>query len=249
MSVKVGKRVFQYRDIIAVDLDQTIVDNPSFMYSIMNLGVSSLQFVSAIRNAIQKHRAEVFEHNRVYKKSFINGMFGMLNPNKFYEVKDAVKYVNELHKNYDIFLVTSRPVDKEFHRYLLSSNIKNLGLHVDFVIANCADKAEVCRKLGVKFLIDNCLNYCLPAGKNSGLKAICFSDKHVGEYKNILHLGDWQNIYEYIKYIDPLQKAQNMPFTVYGVQEEYKKCLQKKYNSYQNIVFLNYENLKKENTK
>ncbi len=244
------KHSIEVRDVIAVDLDQTIVDNPSFMYKIMNVGISSLKFVSAIRNVFQKHRAEVFNFNKVYKKSFMNGLFGMLNPNKFSEIKDAVKYINKLHENYDIFLVTSRPVDREFHRYLLASNIKNLGVKVDFVVANCADKAEVCKTLGVKFLIDNCLNYCVETNENSETQAIRFNDKHIGEYKSVLHLGDWSNIYDFIRYVDPLKKSIKQPYTTYGLQQEYRKHLERKIYNYQNgLCFVNYKKYDKENTK
>lgn len=237
------------RQIIAIDLDRTIIDNRSIVYKLLNIGVGSHKFISAVRNASQKHRAEIFDKDKVYKKSFINSLIGFMNPKKYTEVKDAVKYINKLYNQFDIFLVTSRPINSEFHRYLLSENIKNLGLKVDFVIANCADKGEFCRKLNADFLIDNCINYCVAADENGVTKAICFNDKHIGEHKKVLHLGNWESIYEYIKYVDMALKTQSNPYTTYKLRNDYREYLEKKICKLENVAFLTCRKFSKENTK
>lgn len=234
-------------DIIVVDIDNTIVTNKSFIYGILNNTVGEKRFLSAVRTASQKYKAKIFDFEKVYKKSILNTVFGFLNPKKYYEIPGAVKNINKLSKDYYIFLVTSRPMSKSLN-YLLSKNIKNLGINVDYIIADCANKGKCCQMLNAKFMIDNSLNYCIGASNGNQTKAICFNDKKIGEYKSILHLGDWDRIYDFIKYIDPLMERKNQPeFAKWGLINEFNKNVNDKILSFKNIDFLKSKSL--QNTK
>lgn len=236
------------RDVIAIDFDQTIVSNPSLFYRIMNTCVDKTSILKMLKKVSKEHKAVLFDLKKKYKKRVFNSLFGFLNPDKYVEIDKAVECINKLSQNYAIFLVTSRPVKPDFFKYLLAKNIENLGINVDYVVASCADKQSFCKMINAKFFIDNNINYCVKISENSDTKAICFNNENIGKNEKILHLGQWENVYNFIEYINPMLETADKPYATWGVRQEYKRKISPKLLDYELLNVKNLDNLK-ENTK
>ena len=112
---------------------------------------------------------------------------------------NAVETIRKLQQEgHEIYIITAR--DKEFHEdpYMQSKVwLDKNNIQYDKLIVNVRKKAPVCKNENIDVFIDDQLNNCLEVSKE-GIKTIRFT-ADITEYKNIINIDSWKEIYEYIK--------------------------------------------------
>jgi len=116
---------------------------------------------------------------------------------KIHPVENAVESINRLIDKNEIYVITSRPGHfKEKTEEWFKKNFKDGRFKVlfsnDFHKGKGKTKAEICKELGIKLMIEDSLKMSLDCA-NSGIKVILF-DKPWNqgiEHKNITRVHNW----------------------------------------------------------
>jgi len=120
-------------------------------------------------------------------------------------VKGAKQAVQTLSKNHELIFLTARPVKiKEktirfFNKHFPESSFEIF--HSGDFFAGNKSKAEICKDLGISFLIEDNEHYALDCSKNC--EKVFLLDKpwnqNMKNQKNIIRVKNWQEIMEMLK--------------------------------------------------
>lgn len=191
--------------IIAIDLDDTLADSLTSFIEFHNENYKTLikfnDFTAYTLNEIiglpreeEMKRLEAFDNSKYYDK---------IKP-----IKGAVEAISELSKKHKIIIITSRPekferktrnwVEKNFH------GIKEIFFIRKVYHETARNKAEICKEIGAKLLIDDNLDNVLDCEK-AGIQAILI-DYPWNQYnppgKLIKRVKSWKEMINVIEDID-----------------------------------------------
>lgn len=176
---------------IGIDLDKTLLSCDSFIYAMLN----KLNF-----NKGKNLKYREINPNGIYKSKFVNKIFKFLNPNKYSPYLDAVRIINDLHqKGYEIYFVSNRPSLKPIISMTINC-LKNLGVEYDKLILGCNNKADLIRKEGINYFIDDVAYICNKIFLTTDAKPIWFTpllkDEKKPKYKlsNFKSFNSWKSI-------------------------------------------------------
>ncbi len=120
-------------------------------------------------------------------------------------VEGAVQGINDLAEENEIFFITSRPVKIKQKTYnFLKAHFPNLNLkliHSKHYQLPGKKKSELCKELGISFLIEDDERNVLDCAKE-GVKVIVLSkpwNKNLQEQSNIIKANNWREVPSLIK--------------------------------------------------
>jgi uncharacterized HAD superfamily protein len=122
-------------------------------------------------------------------------------------VKGALKAINELSKDNEFFIITTRPMrfkdkSESWIKHHFDKNIKVIHAG-DFHKINGANKADICIKLGISLMVEDVGDIALECAQK-GIKVILFNKpwNQGAEHKNIIRVNDWKQALEEINNIN-----------------------------------------------
>jgi uncharacterized HAD superfamily protein len=122
-------------------------------------------------------------------------------------VSGAKEAINKLEKNNELFFITSRPnyikikTQKFIEEHFPNSNI-SLIFSGDFHKSNGKTKAEICKDLGIKILIEDNKKYALECA-NNGIKTFLINkpwNKNPGFHENLIKVNSWPEILRHLNF-------------------------------------------------
>ena len=125
--------------------------------------------------------------------------------NNFAVVKDAKEVLTELKKKYDLVIVTARPrMTVEATKEWIKNQFTDIFSSIHFVPIwepnNKLTKADICRKIGADYLIDDLVRHCNLAAE-VGIKPILFDRIKWAQpetpHPKIIRVNNWQEVLEY----------------------------------------------------
>ena len=188
---------------IGIDLDNTItkvqeeLNNAAYEYAIKlgkNIKNSENSFENIKKNE-DTYKKFQFSYDEL--KYFLKNIQEDIT-NKAKPRDDAKEMINRLKKDgHEIIIITARC--KEFHEnpYLLTKNwLDKNKIEYDKILVDVKQKGIVCKKEKIDIFIDDQLNNCFDI-ENNGIQTIRISDDNK-QYKNIISLKNWKEIYNFI---------------------------------------------------
>ncbi len=131
-------------------------------------------------------------------------------------VEGAIKSINKLSENNEIFFITSRPINtKDKTENFLKSKFPYLKFKVFYSgdrFGRGKSKREICNDMGINFLIEDQEKYVLDCAE-SNVKCLLFDkpwNKNCPEHENIIRVNDWNEIMETIKMLTKKSKIENL---------------------------------------
>lgn len=167
---------------VAIDIDNTLLRCKSLLYKIASKLEQKGSFkLSNTPIEISHDESKNFSNE---KKHIIFGALG--NIDKYEEIDGAVETINKLAESgHQIVFLSNRPNIRLLNNIVLTW-LENKKVKYDFVIINCGNKVEFCKKHGVDLLIDDSVRNCVEAQKN-GISTILFGKP---ENYNYVDLSD-----------------------------------------------------------
>ncbi|MCH7568532.1 MAG: hypothetical protein IIA87_03850 [Nanoarchaeota archaeon] len=130
---------------------------------------------------------------KIYYQFYDSEEFDNIKP-----IEKAIESINYLGDKNELFIITSRPfahkekTEKWIEKYLSESSIKIIYSN-DFYGKKGNSKAAICKRLGIKLIIEDLGKYALECAQ-SDIKAILFDRPWNKEYEhpNIKRVHNWQ---------------------------------------------------------
>ncbi len=120
-------------------------------------------------------------------------------------LEGAKSALREISKNYEIFLITSRPIKlKEKTNNFINQHFSGIPLRIifsnDFFSQGMKSKAQICEEEGIKLIIEDNKNYSALCAKK-GIKVFLFDKPWNKNFKrkNIERVYNWSEILERLK--------------------------------------------------
>lgn len=155
---------------IAIDLDRTIFDCSSLIFSLGNK-------FNTNKKADTKLRYK--EINPEEALNYSNALFflKMSNPENFYKKQNSTEVINNLkNQGHEITLLSSRPNCKSFNRAIVIW-LKEHNVNYDKLIISCTNKPFYCVLNNYDLLIDDTLQNCIQA-QSYGIPSIWYINEY-----------------------------------------------------------------------
>lgn len=196
------------KPIIAVDIDDVLADNAGGFIAFSNKRWGTHLTVDDYDEhwgkMWQLDKAEEIEQRAI--EFHASGIIGM-----YKHVAEAKPVLLKLSHRYKLVIVTSRRsvVTEETHAWLDSyfkdifADIYFAGFYDNQRLGFHHTKAELCKEIGVSYLIDDQLKHCLAAAA-IGIETLLFGNYKWNQTDKPLHKGvtrvdDWNEIADYFK--------------------------------------------------
>ncbi|QQS18799.1 HAD hydrolase-like protein [Candidatus Saccharibacteria bacterium] len=192
------------KKIIAIDADDTLFDENTAVRHFMNnhYGFKHTAKDYLVEGPFDNYWENIWHKNSaetttMYEEFVVSSYKENLKP-----ITGALSVLNELNKQYDLVIVTSR--DQRGIKMTHSSlalHYPNIFSDVHFVPlwgdGSEATKAKICSEIGASYLIDDCFEHCLLAAE-AGISAILFGDYGWNRQQNlpkgIIRCKDWEAV-------------------------------------------------------
>mgnify|MGYP003452837116 CR=1 FL=1 len=193
------------KPVIAIDIDDVIADSTELVRRLTNQVTGASLTTEHFR--VPAAYSRYYEH--VWSSNNLDMSFDKLDSNMKLDqshmvlLKDAEKAISLLTKQASLFALTSRPLDWEpattawlnthfpndFKQMIFTEDLKWQG----------QTKGEICKILGVEWLIDDRIDFCQSAIK-LGVGAILFGEygwHHEDVTDDLIRCKSWQEVLEY----------------------------------------------------
>jgi len=183
---------------IGIDIDEVVVE---FFKKYLELFNKKFEKNLTFENIV---KFNIWNLTDVSREDALKLIEDFYNSEDFFEldliegVKDALI---KLHKNYEIHFITSRPESvKEKTNLFLKSLFEDIYFNLHFsegVFGEFKTKAQICKELGIKILIEDRRKYAFECAQN-GIKVLLL-DKPWNqncEHENIIRVKNWKEILE-----------------------------------------------------
>ena len=175
---------------IGIDIDDTIV----------NTSEMCINYVKKLDKKYGENIKDIITDNiknPVVTLFYDNYLYDVIAHAKLKE--DAVKVINELYRDNEIYLITARSerfikdVDNMTKNLLDSYNIK-----YNKIITGAGKKAELCVENNIDLLIDDSIKHCTNLS-NIGIDTLLFNSINNKDIEtNLKRVYNWNEVYDYV---------------------------------------------------
>ena len=174
---------------IAIDIDETIMDNASLIYKLANrltLGGGKKKLGSKTISAESYESLEVGAISKISK---------LHNVRKWIEVDNCSEIIRDwFNQGVEILLLSSRPSVRNLNKVLLKW-LELKSVPYSQIVLSCTNKAEFCKENDIEVLVDNSLQNCM-AGKERGVYSVFFNKRKSS--KLIDTADSWRKVNDFI---------------------------------------------------
>lgn len=165
--------------IIAIDIDNTLLRCRSLVYELMSIVERKVSSGNSNKTPFVMKKGEA----RRFANKHRNFLFGKLGNIKMYEQIDgALDVINKICESGNQVVFLSNRPNIRFLNNVVMEWLEQNKVQYDFVVVNCGNKAEFCKKHNIELLIDDSVKNCREASK-AGIKTILFGAENSSETK------------------------------------------------------------------
>lgn len=186
---------------IAIDFDDVLAEHAQALVDFSNEMYGTHLTIEDYND----HWSEMWQVDTVERERRAKQFQVPENVKSFGPIGGADEALRKLNKKYNLALVTARPPSMlKVSRAWLDVHYPNIDFETHFIALwedeNAPSKAEICKKIGAEYLIDDLPAHCNIAAEG-GIKALLFGDyawnrKHeINE--NVTRVHDWRAVLEY----------------------------------------------------
>lgn len=172
---------------IAIDIDETIMNNSSLIYRLMNrLALGS----SKKKLHLKKISPDSFDDLNV---GVLNKVSKLHNVDAWVEVDNCSEIIRDwFNQGVEIILLSSRPSTKALNKVLLKW-LELKAVPYSMIVLACNNKAEYCRQNQVDVLVDNSMKNCKKS-REMGIFSIFLNKKK--PITNMVNASNWNKVAE-----------------------------------------------------
>ena len=178
---------------IGIDIDDTIV----------NTSEMCINYVKKLDKKYGENIKDIITDNiknPVVTLFYDNYLYDVIAHAKLKE--DAVKVINELYRDNEIYFITARETLFYNYPYGLSKEyLTKNNIYFDKLITDAKNKEKICEEYNVDILIDDRYT-TIEKVINNGKKAIIFDTNWNRNYNKSPRAHNWQEVYNYIKSLE-----------------------------------------------
>ena len=190
------------KDRIGIDVDDVVVNFMKWFLDYSNLNLGTNYTLDQITNY---HLWELGIHKSKEESiKIVNDFQDSAHFNKIDFVEGSKEGIERISKFNDIYFVTSRPekLKRKTEDFFYSNFPKN-GYKFSFSgeIHGGKTKAEICKELNLKIMIEDNPSYALSCAKE-GIETFLLSkywNKDYVEHKNLVKVKDWEELIDKLK--------------------------------------------------
>ena len=181
---------------IGIDIDDTITNTwDCFIpeYSVLfNIPEEKLKVSKPYYESV-KHKVTIDEYFKM-----IVPTYDKVTPNIILKdnVKEVIDKLYEL--GHTVTFITARGRDHSNPYKVSKDFLDKYGVKYEKIIVNANNKDKVCQEENIDLFIDDSPKHCLSV-MNTGIETLCFETYYNKDIKELKHMKNWTEIYEYIK--------------------------------------------------
>lgn len=195
------------KPLIAVDIDDTLANSTETLITSVNnrFGISIPREAYYQPGEYWGYYNRVWvEHGLELNEDEIDEKM-VVDRNEITLLPSALFAINQLSKRYDFVIITARNPDREaMTKAWLAEMLPDISVDVHFSEAHRDEtkltKGQICKKLGVKYLVDDNVGHCVGA-REEGVTGVLFGEYgwHQDVPDSLVRCKDWPAVLEYFE--------------------------------------------------